>query len=386
MAGQMLLAGPDRQQIHSIQNLAQSHSAFPVDIIAGPAPQPVMADGRTRLLYELHLTNFSASPMELLGLDVLGDGAAVPLASYRGEAMDKLIVTVGPTDSINKTRSIGGGRTIVVYLNLSLDSGANPPAELRHRLLLSISRKSGGAIENTVNGPVVAVVQEPPPVLRPPLRGPAWIAFNALFNEDHRRALMSVDGKARIAQRFAVDWMCLGPDGRLFHGDPKSNANFYCYGTEVLAVADGRISGLKDGIPENAGLNEQSGRQVTLDNIAGNYLVLDLGHGRFALYAHLQPGSLQVRIGDTVKSGQVLARLGNSGNSDAPHLHFHLIDANSPLGAEGIPYELETFTQLGVLAGPDAVDNSQVWRPRPEEKPAIHRREFPVDNAVVAFP
>jgi hypothetical protein len=122
-------------------------------------------------------------------------------------------------------------------------------------------------------------------LLRAPLRGAAWIAFNSLGGDDHRRALNPVDGRERIAQRFAIDWMCLGPDGRLFHGDSKSNANFYDYGAEVLAVADGRISDLKDGLPENAGSNEPGSRHITLDNVVGNYLIVDLGHRRFALYA-----------------------------------------------------------------------------------------------------
>ena len=102
-----LLAGAVLALLLSLQGLAQSHSAFPVDIIPGPAPQPVMADGRTRLLYELHLTNFSASPIELLGLDVFGGDGARPLASYRGEELEKL-VAVGPTDSAGKVRAIDG--------------------------------------------------------------------------------------------------------------------------------------------------------------------------------------------------------------------------------------------------------------------------------------
>ncbi len=251
---------------------------------------------------------------------------------------------------------------------------------------LSVPRKRGGTIKDTVNGPAVAVVQESAPVLRAPLRGSARIAFNAFSNETHRRALVIVDGKGRIAQRFAIDWMCLGPDGRLFHGDPKSNASFYDYGAEGLAVADGRISNLKDGLPENASSNEHSTRDITLDNVVGNYLILDLGHGRFALYAHLQPGKLQVGLSDKVNAGQVLARLGNSGSSDAPHLHFHLVDVNSPLGAEGIPYELESFTRLGVLDDPAVLNTGQAWRPKTQAAPVVHRRALPVDNAVVTFP
>jgi hypothetical protein len=85
--------------------------------------------------------------------------------------------------------------------------------------------------------------------------------------------------------------------------------------------------------------------------------------------------------------GQVLALLGNSGNSDAPHLHFHLMDANSPVGAEGIPYELDSFTQLGKAnGGPEILDSGQAWQPKSGEAPRSLRHEFPVDNAVVAFP
>jgi murein DD-endopeptidase MepM/ murein hydrolase activator NlpD len=87
-----------------------------------------------------------------------------------------------------------------------------------------------------------------------------------------------------------------------------------------------------------------------------------------------------------VRVGQVLALLGNSGNSDAPHLHFQLVDANSPFGSEGIPYELETFTEVGVVADSEALDAGQAWRPKPGERPVDHRREFPADQAVLIFP
>jgi len=224
-------------------------------------------------------------------------------------------------------------------------------------------------------------------VLAAPLRGSLWIAFNALSSADHRRSLNAVDGRERIPQRFAIDWMHLGPDRRLFHSDAKSNANYYDYGAEVLAVADGRISDVKDDLPENNGSSERSSRSITIDNVVGNYVILDLGHGRFALYAHLQPGSLKVKVGDRVSVGQVLARLGNSGNSDAPHLHFQLMDSNSPLDSEGIPCEFASFTQLGLVDDQDAVlDAGQPWQPKTQATPVVHRREFPFDKAVVTFP
>jgi murein DD-endopeptidase len=375
-----------------LQGLAQAHSRYPVDIIAGAPPQSVMVDGRIRLIYELHLTNFAPWPIEVTGIDVLGDGAT-PLASYDRAALVKrvvpvenVLIAVEPTDTSGKSRTVSDGHSVVIFLDLTLEPGAHAPSELLHRFHFSVTGDDGAPIERTVNGPVVAVVQQSPPLLHAPLRGSGWVAFNALAAYDHRRAFNPLDGRIRIAERFAIDWMQLGPDGHLFHGDSKSNANFYDYGAEVLAVADARVSDLKDGLPDNVGVTERKSRVVTVDTIVGNYIILDLGHAQFALYAHLQPGSLKVKVGDQVKAGQVLALLGNSGNSDAPHLHFQVTDANSPLGSEGIPYEFESFTQLGVIDGPDLLDTGSPWHPKTADKSVVRRQEFPLDNGVVTFP
>jgi murein DD-endopeptidase len=83
---------------------------------------------------------------------------------------------------------------------------------------------------------------------------------------------------------------------------------------------------------------------ITLDNAAGNYVSLDLGNGRFAFYEHLREGSVRVKVGDRVTHGQAIAQLGSSGSvSSGPHLHFHVSNANSPLGAEGVPFVLRKF-------------------------------------------
>jgi murein DD-endopeptidase MepM/ murein hydrolase activator NlpD len=103
-------------------------------------------------------------------------------------------------------------------------------------------------------------------------------------------------------------------------------------------------------------------------------------------YMPLQPGNLRVKLGDTVKAGQVLALLGNSGNSDALHLHFQLMDANSGMGAGGIPCEFESFTELGAVDDQAAVLAGQPWQPKTQATPVVHRREFPFDKAVVTFP
>ena len=76
---------------------------------------------------------------------------------------------------------------------------------------------------------------------------------------------------------------------------------------------------------------------MTLDTMGGNLVVLDLGSGLFAFYAHLQPGSIRVKAGDKVQKGQVIGRVGNSGNGNAPHLHFQVSDRPSLLLSDGVP-------------------------------------------------
>jgi murein DD-endopeptidase MepM/ murein hydrolase activator NlpD len=134
-------------------------------------------------------------------------------------------------------------------------------------------------------------------------------------------------------------------------------------------VADGVVTETKDGIPQNVPGLESRAVPITLETVAGNHIILDLGHGRYALYAHLQTGSLKVKLGDHVKRGQVLALVGNSGNSIEPHLHFQLTNGNSPLGSEGIPYALESF---------DA-------KPAQDAPLTKHHMEIPMENEIVTF-
>jgi len=204
----------------------------------------------------------------------------------------------------------------------------------------------------TAEGGAVAVSKVKPLVLGPPLRGADWLAANGPSNNSiHRRALITVEGQYHIAQRFAIDWLRMGADGKSYGGDVKDNKSYHAYGSEVLAVADGVVVALKDGIPENVPGITSRAVPITLETVGGNHIVLDLGGGRFAFYAHLQPGKLRVHLGDKVKRGDVLGLLGNSGNSTEPHLHFHVSDGRSPLGSEGMPYVLES---LGVLPAQNA--------------------------------
>lgn len=169
-------------------------------------------------------------------------------------------------------------------------------------------------------------------------------------------------------------------NGKTFSGDEKKNESYICYGQKVHAVANGVVTEVKDGIPQNVPGMDSRAVPITLETVAGNHIILDIGNGVYAFYAHLQPGSLRVKVGDRVKAGQVLALLGNSGNSTEPHLHFHLIDRNSPLGGEGLPFAYPSYS----LLGKGSLDGDAAKMDWLTSKRAVHG-EIPAENEIVQF-
>lgn len=332
-------------------------SGVPMDIEVPAVPVPFPGqDGSINLAYELHLTNASPAALPLSRIEVL-DGNAM-LAAYEGPELSGILQRIGAGDVPDK-RVLGPGLRAVAYIWVQLKPGAAVPRVLRSRITVD-----GYQVES-----VTTVSTFKPIMLGPPLRGSDWIAGNGPSNASvHRRALMAVGGRLHIAQRYAIDWVQLGADDKTFTGDEKNNKSYHAYGQDALAVADATVVETKDGIPENVPGENSRAVPITLETVGGNHVVLDLGGGLFAFYAHFQPGSLRVKVGDKVRRGQVLGLVGNSGNSSEPHLHFQVSDSNSPLGSEGVPFVLESFDVLGAVA------------PRPKTN------VLPLENARVKFP
>jgi murein DD-endopeptidase MepM/ murein hydrolase activator NlpD len=123
---------------------------------------------------------------------------------------------------------------------------------------------------------------------------------------------------------------------------------------------------------------------MTVNNAGGNHVIVDLGNGRFAVYAHLQLGSIRVKKGDRVRRGEVLAKLGNSGNTSNPHLHFEVADRPSVVAGSGLPFVIDDFKSAGAVTGleplfdakPAALDSRFAGR---------HVRQLPLNNSVVSF-
>ncbi len=306
-------------------------------------PQPFRGHGQRHLAYELQLANLGSRKATLLSLEVLGDGRG--LTTLRGAELERALQQFG--DRQLDRAEVDAGQTLVAFLWLTLPEGVALPRSLTHKLEVAVT---GYRKPVQAELPPSAVNPKPPRILEAPLRGGIWMANGAPSNASyHRRALIAPDGVARIAQRFATDWVKRDAAGDDHGGDPRRNESYFAYGSEVLAVGAGRVASVLDGVPNNDPSRPERAVPMTLENLAGNFVSLDLGGGTFALYAHLQPGSLRVAVGEHVRAGQVLGLVGNSGNSSGPHLHFHLSESAEPVAGEGLPFVFRSFRRLPKL-------------------------------------
>jgi murein DD-endopeptidase MepM/ murein hydrolase activator NlpD len=194
-------------------------------------------------------------------------------------------------------------------------------------------------------------------------------------------ALNPLNGQLWAAERFAIDYVQLLPDGRLFNGDKTKRESYSSFGADIHAVSDGRVVAVVDGLPEQVPGKSPSG--LPLEQYAGNHIVQDLGDGNYALYAHLKTGSIKVEVGDRLSSGQVIASLGNSGNTDGPHLHFHVMSTPDPLRSNGLPFVLSSFKLDGRITSMDSEDAIEAGQPAPMQPGFTPRDESAVSPLVL---
>jgi murein DD-endopeptidase MepM/ murein hydrolase activator NlpD len=352
--------------------------AVNVEVTIPMTATPVRSGDKNLLVYELHITNFDRRELILSRLEVRNyESAGAPLAVYEEAALADMIQPLAIYGPPADNRRIAPGVRAIVFMWLALDASKPPPSNLKHRLTFTSSRQGGGGggAAEIVLEATFSVSQSPSIRIGPPLRGDIWLAGNGPGNAyHHRRAYFTIDGKARIGQRFATDWVQYGKNDDQFNGDKYRNADYYAYGAEALAVADGVVSSTKDGIPENVPGPNSRAVPITMETVTGNHVILDLGGGTYAAYAHLQPGSIRVKLGQRVRKGQVLGLVGNSGNSDCPHLHFQLCNANSFLGSEGLPFVFESFKLIG-----------RDGRALPNGKTEDRQNEMPLLDDVINF-
>ena len=337
----------------------QMEARVPFDPTAFPS------EGRNWLFYELHLTNFTPSPISLECIEIVDpDSALEPIAVFKGgllQSMMSLVTASSPTTA----PQIPGGEVVVVFVSISFDRRARIPPHLLHRIVTS-----GGTLDGAVMGTHHMRLQ----VLGPPVKGAIWKADDGPGNESdnhRRRGLHVFAGNPVISARYAIDWQ-QEENGSAFSGHPKDRSSYFSYGKPVFAVARARVVSARDGLPENTpghGDAFHPAVPITVDTLGGNFITLDLGAGEYAYYFHLQPGSVRVKAGDHVRRGQLLARIGASGDAREPHLHFEVTTASEPFVGEGVPYVIDQYTITPTNGG----------------VPRVDKQELPRNKAIVSF-
>jgi hypothetical protein len=320
-------------------------------VLAPPVPVKG-SDGKFHIIYELNLTNSNTFDWEVVSIEVLDghpDGQVLKVISG-DEVKDKmqLLGTRTPTNTLLPSQSA------LVYITFTVPSEEDIPDSLIHKLTITVP---GGLPEFITLFLELPKVQEdisafvaPVDVNKtdvfvsgPPLEGPGWVVVNGCCDAiTHVRSNLAVNGKNYISQRYAIDWIKINKDNRLYVGDPQILDNWAGYNQNVLAVSDAQVVRVVDKYQDQVPfILPAAVGAITLKEIDGNNVILALPNGQFAYYAHLKPGSITVKEGDFVTKGQVIAKLGNTGNTSAPHLHLHIMETASSLGSNGLPYVFE---------------------------------------------
>lgn len=203
-----------------------------------------------------------------------------------------------------------------------------------------------------------------PVVVEFPLRG-EWVAYHTPAER------IPSHGTDQLGQRFAYDFLQIERDTpgwkfcrasmKRYHVLGVPLRNCYGWGQPIHAPFSGSVVAAKDGWPERRHLHFVSDLAVVLKNaltfnpkrpraiqmVCGNYIILQMsGRNVHALVAHARSGSIRVREGEEVSVGEHIADVGHSGNSTAPHLHFHLMDGPNVLEAAGIPCAFRGYETL----------------------------------------
>jgi hypothetical protein len=364
---------------------AQAHEKMtPVLLSVQDAPVPFRgSDGRVHMVYELWTTNFSSAEVTVEKVEVLGDGKL--LQSLDATAISERLQTAGQRQSVGK---LVGSTVALLFLHVTLPEGAAAPEKLSHRVTIHANAAPPGQQEITEDGGDTTVNHRAVALIAPPLSGVGYVSADSCCDATrHTRAAMPINGRVWIAQRYAVDWEQVDAQGLIYHGSQEKLESYTIFGKPVLAVADGVVMSVIDGLPEQTPGKYPT--NISLDQADGNSVILDLGEQRYAMYAHMKTGSIKVHQGERVKLGQVIGLVGNTGNSVAPHLHFQVNDRPSSLASNGLPYEIRDFEITGKTAGTKAFDEAEEkgipiaitpMSPVPQVKGAL-----PLDQLIISF-
>jgi murein DD-endopeptidase len=339
------------------------------DVRVPPSVNYVLINKKPTLYYEIRIKCSPNDSTSLKKLDIVDLNDSAVIFSLTGNDLDKRFI---------KSEKAPGASGII-YLEYVIPSERT--ATIEHRYELERIRNSRTVTEIFTNKFETAP-GETPIIVGAPLRAGPWAAiYEPSWERGHRRVTYTVNEKTRIPGRFAIDFIKMDNKGLYAKGTENGIKNWYGYGDAVIAVADGVVASTRNDFKESSTISGH--KKVKPENGSGNYISLNIGNGHFAFYEHLKPGSIKVIPAQNVKKGDVIASLGFTGQSTGPHLHFHIADADSPLGAEGLPFAFESFTVLGSYDDFEKFGKSP-WVPV-GNSPQPETKERPAPNCIIQF-
>jgi len=335
--------------------------------------------GKPTAYYEIYLTNFSTDTIKLKRISIVNSSDSFIYYTMQNQELKNSYSKIGSVIK-DTTLQLLPGNSAIVYIELSLQK--EQIKGITHRISFEIAGKEDLG-EASIETSATKCSLDTQLVLGAPLKGGIWTAiYEPSWERGHRRVIYTTNGKARIPGRYAIDFVKMDTNGKFTNADENIVKNWFGYEVDVVAVADGIVSSIRDDFSESLTLSDHP--KYSPDNATGNYVSIKIGDNQFAFYEHLKPKSIKVKTGQTVKKGDIIASLGFTGQTTGPHLHFHVADADSPLGAEGIPFVFEQFEILGSY--PDfGRFGKTVWTPINDLKQLNRKAERPKSNTVIKF-
>ena len=354
----------------------------PTAIIVSPIHEAQIVrgdDGKDHVEYELLVVNVFSEPVTLSSVTVL-DPAGKELMRIEGGTLAAATQTLFAKTA---TPVVPASAAVSVDVDLMLPPDT-APERLTHRIAYALKADSElalmvGSLE--VDAPEVAINRQPAIVIRPPLKGDGWLTTTACCKPNvHRDERIAIDGvRIETGETFAVDWAKVKND-RLFDGDGKRVEQYYGFGEDILAIADGTVVSIHDGMPDQTPFVFMVPKSKS--DYGGNNLILEIAPNVFAWYAHLRQGSITVKAGDAVKTGAPIAKLGNTGPSEGPHLHFGLLNKPDPIAGRSLPFVFDSFTSDGAVDFDTSKGDQPVIRPDARQV----RSAYPLYGGIQDYP
>jgi peptidase M23-like protein len=333
--------------------LLVSLSAFAQELDVAVRPDSVYVEGLAgnivpmeRVFFHLVLENKMQMPVDVewVRFDITNSKGILISGQYSGNALmdlfdssiDRRRIETTPKGTL-KIDAAQRKAISDVFMDM-------PRGFIGENLIVEVSFRSGGKADTKKTS--MQLRRTEAFAGRLPFDGTWYVAAEHGYLDPHKRFL---------AEAFAYDFLQIGPNGKSYQRDGRSNADYYAYGKKVLASKDGKVVSVRGDMAENT-----PGETTNVATPSGNVVIIDHGNNQFGYYAHLKPFTVAVKPGAQVKAGDVLGEVGNSGDSSEPHLHFHVMNNADPAQGDGIPVVFESWKaqsygrfpvarQLGIL-------------------------------------